>query len=157
MSSDPKREPRDARDAGSIRRATAADLEAVRALDPIAASGDENRGRLLHAAIATGDCAVHERAGEVTGFVILRRHHFFDRDFVELLKVSPAIRRQGIGGALLRHAVDAATTAAVFTSTNESNSPMRALLDTEGWILSGKLVGLDEDDPELVFFRPNQT
>ena len=29
---------------------------------------------------------------------------------------------------------------------------MRALLDSEGWSLSGRLAGLDEGDPELVFY-----
>jgi len=29
---------------------------------------------------------------------------------------------------------------------------MRALLDREGWSLSGELRGLDEGDPEIVYF-----
>jgi hypothetical protein len=29
---------------------------------------------------------------------------------------------------------------------------MRALLAVEGWQFSGRLDGLDEDDPELVYF-----
>jgi len=30
---------------------------------------------------------------------------------------------------------------------------MRGLLAREGWTLSGRLTGLDDDDPELVFYR----
>lgn len=41
----------------------------------------------------------------------------------------------------------------MFTSANESNIPMRALLRHEGWTPSGVLTGLDEGDPEHVFFR----
>jgi hypothetical protein len=41
----------------------------------------------------------------------------------------------------------------VVTSTNESNTPMRELLRSEGWHLSGVLTGLDEGDPEQVFFQ----
>jgi hypothetical protein len=41
----------------------------------------------------------------------------------------------------------------VFTSTNESNQPMRSLLQAERWSFSGELSGLDEGDPELVFYR----
>ena len=41
----------------------------------------------------------------------------------------------------------------MFTSTNESNTPMRQLLQSEGWSPSGVLTGLDEGDPEHVFFH----
>jgi hypothetical protein len=30
---------------------------------------------------------------------------------------------------------------------------MQALLLSEGWAPSGELVGLDDDDPELVYYR----
>jgi hypothetical protein len=40
----------------------------------------------------------------------------------------------------------------MFTSTNASNVAMRSLLEAEGWSFSGQLDGLDEGDPELVFF-----
>ncbi|MGH3733878.1 MAG: hypothetical protein ACRDVC_11015 [Acidimicrobiales bacterium] len=30
---------------------------------------------------------------------------------------------------------------------------MRVLFDREGWALSGTLTGIDEDDPEIVFWR----
>ncbi len=61
-------------------------------------------------------------------------------------------RRGGIGRNLLRAALAAAGTERVFTSTNASNQPMRSLLRAEGWSFSGELGGLDEDDPELVFY-----
>ena len=62
-------------------------------------------------------------------------------------------RRQGTGRALLRAALHRASTPRVFTSTNESNGPMRALLVREGWTPAGVLTGLDEGDPEHVFFH----
>ena len=40
----------------------------------------------------------------------------------------------------------------MFTSTNKSNAPMQALLESEAWSLSGRLVGLDEGEPELVYY-----
>jgi hypothetical protein len=45
----------------------------------------------------------------------------------------------------------------MFTSTNESNTPMRELLRSEGWSPSGVLAGLDEGDPEHVFFHDAPT
>jgi hypothetical protein len=54
---------------------------------------------------------------------------------------------------LIRAAVEFASTPRVFTSTNKSNTAMQALLRSEGWSWSGELVGLDEGDPELVYYR----
>jgi GNAT superfamily N-acetyltransferase len=84
--------------------------------------------------------------------VIVRPQNFFERDFVELLLVTEQRRRLGIGRKLLDAAVGARGTDVIFTSTNESNWPMRALLEEGGWSLSGRLDGLDDGDPELVYF-----
>jgi len=46
-----------------------------------------------------------------------------------------------------------ASTSRVFVSTNESNAPMRELLRHAGRTASGVLTGLDEGDPEHVFFH----
>jgi ribosomal protein S18 acetylase RimI-like enzyme len=100
-----------------------------------------------------GQCQVHIADGAVTGFVIVKPAHFFGRDFIELLIVDPALRRSGIGRALLRHALATAGTSQVFTSTNTSNHPMRSLLEAEDWSFSGELDGLDDHDPELVFYK----
>jgi GNAT superfamily N-acetyltransferase len=89
----------------------------------------------------------------MNGFVITNTRAFFGRDFVKLLVVSPAHRRSGIGSALLEAATATATTETIFASTNESNAAMRALFEREGWSLSGILTGIDEGDPELVFYR----
>ncbi len=41
----------------------------------------------------------------------------------------------------------------VWTSTNESNAPMRALLGSAGFVESGRVDNLDPGDPELIFVR----
>jgi GNAT superfamily N-acetyltransferase len=116
--------------------------------------GKERASEILEDAIAAGECLVHSDVNnEIDGFVITNARSFFGRDFVKLLVVSSAHRRSGIGSALLRAATAAATTETVFASTNESNAPMRALFEHEGWTLSGVLTGIDEGDPELVFYR----
>jgi hypothetical protein len=53
----------------------------------------------------------------------------------------------------MRAALQNASTSRVFVSTNESNTPMRELLRSERWHPSGVLIGLDEGDPEHVFFH----
>lgn len=135
-----------------MRAAGAEDLDEIVALDPLARAGDATRVCLLTHAVGAGQCLVHVHDDGVTGLAITKPRHFFGRDFVELLGVAPAARRSGVGRRLLQAVVGAPGTLDVFTSTNESNAAMRALLASEGWRLSGRLGGLDDGDPELVFF-----
>jgi ribosomal protein S18 acetylase RimI-like enzyme len=139
--------------AAGIHRAVAGDLDGVLRTDHVAARGDSERAEFLRDSLLAGECHVHIAAGAVTGFVIITPAHFFGRDFIEVLVVAPAARRSGAGRALLRYALGAAGTPQVFTSTNTSNDPMRSLLEAEGWSFSGELDGLDEGDPELVFYK----
>jgi GNAT superfamily N-acetyltransferase len=87
------------------------------------------------------------------GYAAIDVRNFFGRDFVDLLYVDLANRRRGIGRRLMEEAVRRSSTSRIFTSTNESNEPMRSLLAVNGWVLSGVLDGLDEGDPEWVFFH----
>ena len=136
----------------TVRRASAADLDEILEIDSRARAGDAERSADLTRAIVDGGCVVAVGDGRVVGYVMTKPRHFYGRDFVELLVVDERTRRRGVGRILLNSAVDAAATSTVFTSTNLSNAPMRALLEVEGWEFSGRLDGLDEGDPELVFF-----
>lgn len=93
-----------------------------------------------------------ERAGGVAGHALLSRN-FFDRDFLELLFVTEASRRIGVGASLLAAGERVATGGRFFTSTKESNAPMRALLKAQGYAPSGRIENLDPGDPELVFVK----
>jgi GNAT superfamily N-acetyltransferase len=75
--------------------------------------------------------------GQIVGFLALRPGHFYGGDFIDLLFVAPGWRRHGTGRALIQAALRRASTSRVFTSTNESNTPMRELLRSEGWTPSG--------------------
>lgn len=136
-----------------IRSAVAGDLDGILRADHLAARGDRERAPFLRHSVELGECQVHIGNGGVIGFVIVKPAHFFGRDFIELLVVDPRLRRSGVGRALLRHALDTSGTAQVFTSTNTSNLPMRSLLQSEGWSFSGRLDGLDDGDPELVYYK----
>jgi GNAT superfamily N-acetyltransferase len=135
----------------TIRLALSSDLEGIAAADPVA-GGDPARSALLRSHIEGGRCWVAEDQGRVVGFLVLE-YTFYGNGFVSLLVVRHDSRRRGIGRALLRHSTSACTTAKLFTSTNESNGPMRSLLCQEGFEESGVIHNLDEGDPELVFFR----
>ena len=41
----------------------------------------------------------------------------------------------------------------IFTSTNESNDPMRRLLAKADWLATGIVENLDPGDPELIFVK----
>ncbi len=132
-----------------LRAAQAEDVSAIVAIDPHSPGRPEE---IL--SLARGQASlVAVEDGEIVGFLGLRPGHFYRRDFIDLLFVAARRRRHGIGRALIRAALHSASTPRVFTSTNESNTPMRELLRSDGWIPSGVLTGLDEGDPEHVFFH----
>ena len=132
-----------------LRAAQAGDASAIVAMDP----GSLGPAGRIQALIRAQRCLVAVQWGEITGFLVLRPGHFYGRDFIDLLYVASPWRRQGAGRVLMRAALRNASTSRVFVSTNESNTPMRTLLHSEGWTPSGVLTGLDEGDPEHVFFH----
>jgi GNAT superfamily N-acetyltransferase len=132
-----------------LRAAPPEDVAVIAALDPHSPRGPGE----IQALIGERASLVALESGAVAGFLAVRPRHLYDRDFIDLLLVAPASRRRGIGRALMRAALRNASTPRVFTSTNECNTPMRELLRSEGWTLSGILTGLDEGDPEHVFLH----
>jgi GNAT superfamily N-acetyltransferase len=132
-----------------LRAAQAGDVSAIVAIDP---SSLGSPGQ-IQALVREHASLVAVERGQIVGFLALRPGHFYQRDFIDLLFVAPGWRQRGLGRALMRAALQNATTSRVFVSTNESNTPMRQLLHSEGWTPSGILTGLDEGDPEHVFFH----
>jgi ribosomal protein S18 acetylase RimI-like enzyme len=135
-----------------LRAAQAEDITAIVAFGPHSPRPSE-----IEALIREQASLVAVDHGEIAGFLAVRPGHFYQRDFIDLLLVAPQCRRQGAGRALMRAALHNASTSRMFTSTNESNTPMRELLHSEGWNPSGVLTGLDEGDPEHVFFHDAPT
>jgi GNAT superfamily N-acetyltransferase len=133
-----------------VRRATEADVELVVALDTEATSRGD-RGVDLSSAQAAGRLLVAEREGQIVGFAT--RGRFFEYDFLELLVVRESDRRTGVATAMINAVETAAETDKLFTSTNESNAPMRRLCERLGFEPSGVIENLDEGDPELVFVK----
>jgi len=132
-----------------LRAAQVQDVSAIVAIDPQSPHPPEQ----IQALVQEQASLVAVERGDIVGFLALKPGHFYQRDFIDLLLVAPHWRRQGVGRALMRAALRNASTSRVFVSTNESNTPMRELLRSEGWTPSGVLTGLDEGDPEHVFFH----
>jgi hypothetical protein len=113
---------------------------------------------IIEGAVRSRACLVSTDGAEsVIGYVVLSQKAIFGRDFVHLLGVSDGHRRLGVATALLAGALARGTTSTVFTSTNESNDAMRSLLAHDGWTFSGTLTGIDEGDPEFVYWKQPNT
>src|SRR6267378_947242 len=133
------------------RDAVIQDLPALIAVDAVA-QGSPERVESLRDAIAAGEAIVATECRTLLGYVVLN-HTFYRNGFIPLLYVGAESRRQGVGTALLQAAEARCRTEKLFTSTNESNHPMRALLEATGYQPSGVIKNLDPGDPELVYVR----
>ena len=134
-----------------LRRVDASHVDLLAQADPRLAEAADYRAHIaelldcgLSWAMTAGDRAV--------GFAVVTRH-FYAFPFVDLLVVAESARRGGVGSALMARCEADHDRDRIFTSTNESNTPMRRLLAKAGWLASGQIDNLDPGDPELVFVK----
>ena len=134
-----------------LRQSSATDLSLIRTIDPRLA-GDPAHARFVARVLDMGESWLALVDGAPAGYALASRH-FFDRPFIDTLVVAPPHRRLGVGEALMARCEAAHDDDRIFTSTNRSNQPMRALLAKAGWKESGFIDNLDPGDPELVFVK----
>lgn len=135
----------------STRKAKRGDVESICSCDHIAQE-DDGRKEFIRRAVASGDCFVALKHDKIVGYGVLE-YWFYGNGIVSMLMVHPEHRRQGIGNALMEHMEKNCATKKLFTSTNQSNIPMQSLLANLGCQPSGRVENLDEDDPELIYFK----
>lgn len=135
----------------SVRTAVVADLPAIFDCDPHAKPG-ESRRNLLGAAVAERRCLLAEAEFQVRGFVVLS-NDFFEHSFVALIVVAEQFRRLGVGLQLLGAVASACRTPKLFTSTNASNTGAQAFFERAGFVRSGVVENLDENDRELIYYK----
>lgn len=135
----------------SIRPATSADIGPICEFDHVAQEESERRV-FIRRSIEASFCSVIVAEEEVVGYAVFD-YSFYGYGFVSMLYIHPDYRRQGAGVMLMRHLQTLCQTAKLFTSTNLSNLPMQSLLARLGYILSGVIHHLDENDPELVYVK----
>ena len=133
-----------------IRLASPSDLDPIVVIDR-KTIGSDSRKEMLRQAVGQGLCCTAVLDGRIRAFAVVSPRHFFGYDFIELLIVDQDCRRQGLGQALLRFCMEFRTTEKLFTSTNQSNIPMQALLNRCGFICCGFVDQLDPGDPELIY------
>ena len=134
-----------------LRRVGRDDLALLVAADPRLADTPAHSRHIAELLGAGMSWAIMGEAG-ASGFAVVTRH-FFGYPFVDLLLVAEGERRHGVGLALLAACDGAHDADRIFTSTNESNEPMRRLLAKADWLVSGVIENLDPGDPELVYVK----
>jgi GNAT superfamily N-acetyltransferase len=136
-----------------IRAGTEADRGALAAIDAYAAD-HPSRIAEIESWLRSAEVLVAERAGRVVGYAAVSCE-FLGQPYLAILMVGEEHRRQGVGGQLVAAACDRHLR--LWTSTNESNLSMQALLRAGGFRCTGRIEGLDEGDPELFYLRDHTT
>lgn len=103
-------------------------------------------------AILDKECSIILKNDIAIGFVIFD-YRFFDQGWVELIIIDEKYRGKGVGGQTFDLICKQCKTDKVFTSTNSSNIPMQKALAKAGFSFAGKLIGLDDGDPELFYYK----
>ena len=134
-----------------IRRATRADIDAIIAVDHEAAH-DEKRRWHIREWVSGDSTVIAVLDGAVVGYAVLE-YTFFSQGFISMLIVAETSRRKGVATALLSHLEAICKTGKLFTSTNESNEPMKELMQRMSYEPSGVVHNLDDGDPELFYFK----
>jgi len=139
----------------SLRLATKKDDSLVIAYDYALMKNEPNepnRQNKITKAISDKECFIILADTIAVGFVLFD-YRFFDQGWIELMIIEGKHRGKGISQYVFDLICEKRNTNKVFTSTNNSNVPMQKALTNAGFIFSGKLEGLDEGDPEIFYYR----
>jgi GNAT superfamily N-acetyltransferase len=134
-----------------IRDATSSDVLAMYAIDHMAAE-EGSRRQHIREWVAAGQAIVAVVDDVVAGYAVLD-YTFFGCGFIAMLMVKKESRRKGVATALVAQLEGRCETEKLFTSTNESNKPMQALMQAMSFEPSGTVYNLDEGDPELFYVK----
>lgn len=114
--------------------------------------GSNSRREYIMKAVEEERCIVAFDQEHIVGFLIFNTH-FFDCSFISLIIVRPTERRKGYATSLIEYFIKISPTKKIFSSTNKSNQRMQEVFKVNGFIESGFIENLDEDDPEIIFFK----
>jgi ribosomal protein S18 acetylase RimI-like enzyme len=135
----------------TVRTATISDHQTLIDVDGRAKTHPA-RAAFIEKCLPAGECLIGEIGTEVFGFVVLN-HSFFGHGFVPLIVVAAPFRRRGLALSLLAAAAQRCKSEKLFTSANTSNKAAQALFERAGFVKSGRVENLDDNDPELIYFK----
>ncbi|MEX9754812.1 N-acetyltransferase family protein [Providencia vermicola] len=131
-----------------FRLATPPDIASLIQLDSVTTA---ERAQKISQWVNNKHCYLIEQQNQIIAYGVLH-YQFFEYAFIEMIMVNQAFRQQGTGLSLLQQLKQTCLTQKIFTSTNQSNTPMQRLLDKAQFKPSGFIDNLDEGDPELIYF-----
>ncbi len=134
-----------------IRPATSSDVPAIYVVDHMAAE-EGSRRQHIRDWVNAGQAIVAVIENTIVGYSALE-YTFFGCGFIAMLMVEKDSRRKGVATALVTRLEERCKTNKLFTSTNESNKPMQALMKSMSYEPSGTVYNLDEGDPELFYVK----
>ncbi|MBT2641509.1 GNAT family N-acetyltransferase [Bacillus sp. ISL-41] len=114
--------------------------------------GSSRRYEFIRNAIEDERCIVVKDKNLMVGFLIFDIH-FFDSSFISLIIIKPTERRKGYATSLIEYFTSKSPTQKIFSSTNKSNHIMQEVFKANGFIQSGFIENLEEDDPEIIYFK----
>lgn len=135
----------------TIRLATKDDVNAIISFDRVAQIHPE-RVDYINRVVNAGECYVGSTDSQIIAYGVLN-YYFYEQGMIDMIYIHPDFRRKGIGTQFLSFFEQNCETDKLFTSTNESNKPMQKLLEKAGYQKSGIIYNLDENDPEIVYFK----
>ena len=127
----------------SIRKAVAADFDAIDDFDLFAGDRQDDIGR--------GECYVAVQQEAIVGYMTTARS-FYQNPFVACLLVHDSVQGQGIGNALLAFAESRWPVEKLYISTEADNAPMLHLLQKRGYTPAGEILFI-QNEPEAVFCK----
>lgn len=113
---------------------------------------DLKRDEKITKAIMNQECFLILTDNLGVGFAIFD-YSFFDLGWIELLIIDERYRGKGIGTQVIKLLCVQSKTSKVFTSTNKSNQAMQAVLKKCNFNFAGEIIGLDDGDPELFYYK----
>jgi len=134
-----------------IKQATAKDLDGI--LEVMKAGSTVDHTVFIKETLKAGQCQAALIDDKVVGFAILGTPYLFHQGFMELLIVHPQYWRRGVATALIKRLEELCKTPKFFTSTNQSNIRAQKTYEANGFVRSGYIENLDEDDPEIIYFK----
>lgn len=134
-----------------VERATEDDYADICAIDA-AVTGDYSRAAMLAQAIRERHCISARRGNQRLGFLLVDLS-FFTHYFIINIIVHPKHRRQGVARALLGYIEKICPKDRIFTAARESDGLTHTICSALGFIRSGQIDNIDNDDPYIIYVK----
>ena len=135
----------------TVEKARAKDVEQIRSVDKLVFQHAHGRRSLVNA-VANGECWVAKTGSTILGYATFGRF-LHGHDFLRVIAVHPDHRRKGVAAALVGYLEGICPTDKLFTATTQSNRTMQRFAEALGFVKSGRIENVEENDVELIYVK----